>query len=168
MNRTEITMLGLLFPFGYLLLLTERFFGRTRSTSDSRFFQPSEDAGPQRTIRQRSAGWLAIRHRLGRRASTPSSCLTGGRQACRLRLRLSAIGPDPAYLACAEQAIKFRNRTQRLEIGNPAVGRAIAGSPPLHGPHEPSAYSNWAAKLHVDAFLTLPAKDRRGSLIYVG
>lgn len=85
-------------------------------------------------------------------------CLTGNAQLAIVWLRLFERFEDPAYLAAAEETLRFLETTQRLE-GPDGVRGGIKGSLPVWGRYMYLRYPNWAAKFFADAILLRTAID---------
>src|SRR5207244_6982479 len=117
--------------------------------------EPTYVAAAQKVARvllskQRPDGSLASSFDERWEPTSRSTCLTGNCQVALLWMRLFEQSGDGAYLDAARRAIVFVASTQNLNIGNPFIRGAIAGSLPMYGKYERMKYPNWAAKFFID------------------
>ncbi len=82
-----------------------------------------------------------------------SSCLTGSAQIAVVCFRLAEITGEAHYALNANKLVDFLKSLQALNLSNPALNGAIAGSFPLLGEYMRSGYPNWATKYYLDALM---------------
>jgi len=82
-----------------------------------------------------------------------SSCLTGSAQIAVVCFRLAEVTGESNYATSANRLVDFLKSLQAMDLPNPALNGAIAGSFPLLGEYMRSGYPNWATKYLLDALL---------------
>ena len=82
-----------------------------------------------------------------------SSCLTGSAQIAIVCFRLAELTGDTRYATSANLLVNFLKSLQALDLNNPALNGAIAGSFPILGEYMRSGYPNWATKYYLDALM---------------
>ncbi len=82
-----------------------------------------------------------------------SSCLTGSAQIAIVCFRLAELTGETRYATSANLLVNFLKSLQALDLNNPALNGAIAGSFPILGEYMRSGYPNWATKYYLDALM---------------
>ena len=78
-------------------------------------------------------------------------CLTGNCQFSIVWAKLFDMTSDERYQHAVIKATNYVMACQDIQIQNPNVRGAIAGSFPLWGGYAPFSYPNWATKFFIDA-----------------
>ena len=157
-------------PFTHTLAYTaEGLFECGSLLNEIRFIEAAGLTADALLSRQRLDGGLASTYGPAWRATSRSSCLTGNCQMGRLWLCLYETSGNQVYYRAAKKAITFVAHTQHLNVSNPNIRGAIAGSYPIYGRYERFKYPNWTAKFFVDALLALrKVENENDRPLYVG
>ncbi|MBF0188505.1 MAG: hypothetical protein HQL50_11340 [Magnetococcales bacterium] len=82
-----------------------------------------------------------------------TACLTGTAQLAIVAFRLSQVTGERSYRHAGMRMVRFLQRRQRLDSGQPGIDGALGGSFPLTGHYMRFGYPNWATKYLLDALL---------------
>jgi hypothetical protein len=102
---------------------------------------------------QRADGSLAGTYADGWVPKASYCCLTGVAQMSLNWLRLAQTAPNTELRGCAQRALAYLKRHQRLDDPDPIVRGAIAGSAPIWGRYAMFEFPNWAPKFFADALM---------------
>ena len=120
---------------------------------DMRYLTAAKSCADAAMDQLRADGFLAGQISIDGASSARYCCLTGNCQFSIVWAKLFDMTGDERYQHAVIKATNYVMACQDIEIQNPNVRGAIAGSFPLWGGYAPFSYPNWATKFFIDAMV---------------
>ena len=118
---------------------------------DMRYLTAAKSCADAAMDQLRADGFLAGQISIDGASSARYCCLTGNCQFSIVWAKLFDMTGDERYQHAVIKATNYVMACQDIQIQNPNVRGAIAGSFPLWGGYAPFSYPNWATKFFIDA-----------------
>ena len=118
---------------------------------DMRYLTAAKSCADAAMEQLRADGFLAGQISIDGASSARYCCLTGNCQFSIVWAKLHDMTGDERYQHAVIKATNYVMACQDIQIKNPNVRGAIAGSFPLWGGYAPFSYPNWATKFFIDA-----------------
>ena len=120
---------------------------------DMRYLTAAKRCADAALEQLRGDGFLAGQISIDGASSARYCCLTGNCQFSIVWAKLFDMTGDQRYQNAAIKATNYVMACQNIQIQNPNVRGAIAGSFPVWGGYAPFSYPNWATKFFIDAMV---------------
>ena len=120
---------------------------------DMRYLTAAKRCADAAMEQLRADGFLAGQISIDGAPSARYCCLTGNCQFSIVWAKLFDMTGDERYQHAVIKATNYVMACQDIQIKNPNVRGAIAGSFPLWGGYAPFSYPNWATKFFIDAMV---------------
>ena len=120
---------------------------------DMRYLTAAKSCADAAMEQLRADGFLAGQISIDGAPSARYCCLTGNCQFSIVWAKLFDMTGDERYRDAVIKATNYVMACQDIQIKNPNVRGAIAGSFPLWGGYAPFSYPNWATKFFIDAMV---------------
>ena len=120
---------------------------------EMRYLTAAESCADAAMDQLRADGFLAGQISIDGASSARYCCLTGNCQFSIVWAKLFDMTGDERYQNAVIKATNYVMACQDIQIQNPNVRGAIAGSFPLWGGYAPFSYPNWATKFFIDAMV---------------
>ena len=120
---------------------------------DMRYLTAAKSCADAAMDQLRADGFLAGQISIDGASSARYCCLTGNCQFSIVWAKLFDMTGDERYQYAVIKATNYVMACQDIQIQNPNVRGAIAGSFPLWGGYAPFSYPNWATKFFIDAMV---------------
>ena len=120
---------------------------------DMRYLTAAKSCADAAMEQLRADGFLAGQISIDGASSARYCCLTGNCQFSIVWAKFFDMTGDDRYQNAVVKATNYVMACQDIQIQNPNVRGAIAGSFPLWGGYAPFSYPNWATKFFIDAMV---------------
>ena len=120
---------------------------------DMRYLTAAKRCADAAMEQLRADGFLAGQISIDGASSARYCCLTGNCQFSIVWAKFFDMTGDERYQNAVVKATNYVMACQDIQIQNPNVRGAIAGSFPLWGGYAPFSYPNWATKFFIDAMV---------------
>ena len=120
---------------------------------DMRYLTAAKSCADAAMEQLRADGFLAGQISIDGAPSARYCCLTGNCQFSIVWAKFFDMTGDERYQNAVVKATNYVMACQDIQIQNPNVRGAIAGSFPLWGGYAPFSYPNWATKFFIDAMV---------------
>ena len=120
---------------------------------DMRYLTAAKSCADAAMEQLRADGFLAGQISIDGAPSARYCCLTGNCQFSIVWAKFFDMTGDERYQNAVVKATNYVMACQDIQIKNPNVRGAIAGSFPLWGGYAPFSYPNWATKFFIDAMI---------------
>ena len=120
---------------------------------DMRYLTAAKSCADAAMEQLRADGFLAGQISIDGASSVRYCCLTGNCQFSIVWAKFFDMTGDERYQNAVVKATNYVMACQDIQIQNPNVRGAIAGSFPLWGGYAPFSYPNWATKFFIDAMV---------------